>query len=96
MNVRRTARQMAPAFAVVILPLVLACGNDDGTGTDENPLVGSWSATLRDLPAVTQSVIPDFADQMDALMRRRKGHLAAMLGGGGEEVRSMAASLLQG
>ena len=48
------------------------------------PALTAWSATLRDLPAVTQSVIPDFADQMDALMRRRKGHLAAMLGGGGE------------
>ncbi len=48
------------------------------------PELTAWSGTLRDLPAVTQSIIPDFADQMDALMRRRKGHLAALLGGGGE------------
>jgi len=48
------------------------------------PGLTSWSGALREMPAVRQSVIPDFADQMDALMRRRKGHLAGLLGGGGE------------
>ena len=48
------------------------------------PKLTAWSGALSDLPAVRQSVIPDFAEQMDDLMRRRKGHLAALLGGGGE------------
>jgi len=47
------------------------------------PKLTAWSETLRDLSAVKCSVIPDFAGEMDALMRRRKGHLAALLGGSG-------------
>ena len=45
MNIRRTARQAALTFAVVILPLVLACGDDGGTGTNETTLIGSWRVT---------------------------------------------------
>ena len=45
MKVRRTARQTILTFAAAILPLVLGCGGDDGTDTDENPLVGSWGVT---------------------------------------------------
>ncbi len=45
MKIRRSGRQAALTLAVVILPLVLGCGDDDGTGTNENPLVGTWSAT---------------------------------------------------
>lgn len=48
------------------------------------PEVAAWGDALRDLPAVKRSVIPDFEAEMDALMRRRKGHLAALLGGGRE------------
>ncbi len=44
MKIRRTARLAALTAAVVVLPSVLACG-DSGTDTDENPLVGTWSAT---------------------------------------------------
>ena len=47
------------------------------------PKLSAWSEALRDLPAVTRSIIPDFSDQMDALLLRRQGHLAALLGGGG-------------
>jgi glutathione S-transferase len=46
------------------------------------PEMTAWSDSLCDLPAVRRSVIPDFEEEMDALMRRRKGHLAALLGGG--------------
>lgn len=48
------------------------------------PKLSAWSDALSDLPAVKRSIIPDFGDQMDALMRRRKGHLAALLGGEGD------------
>ncbi len=46
------------------------------------PKLADWSTMLCGLPAVRRSVIPDFAEEMDALMRRRNGHLAALLGGG--------------
>lgn len=46
------------------------------------PKLSAWSEALRDLSAVRRSIIPDFREQMNALMRRRKGHLAALLGGG--------------
>lgn len=45
MSIRRTARQAALTFAVLILPLVLACGDDGGTGTSETALIGSWEVT---------------------------------------------------
>ena len=47
------------------------------------PKLTAWSAALRTLPAVVQSMGSDFEAEMDALMRRRQGHLAALLGGGG-------------
>ena len=53
-------------------------------GAARFPKLAAWGETLRALPAVARSVIPDFAAEMDALMRRRKGHLAALLGGGGD------------
>lgn len=48
------------------------------------PKLTAWSGVLRRLPAVQRSVIPDFDEEMDALVRRRQGHLAMLLGGGGE------------
>ena len=45
------------------------------------PALTAWSATLKGLPAVERALAPDFEADMDALMRRRKGHLAALLGG---------------
>lgn len=47
------------------------------------PKLTAWSAALRALPAVVQSMGADFDAEMDALMRRRQGHLAVLLGGGG-------------
>jgi len=58
MKVPRTPRQAASTFAAVILPLVLGCGGDDGTGTDDtddtvgNPLVGTWTATSVEIDGV--------------------------------------------
>lgn len=48
------------------------------------PALTAWSATLRGLPAVERALAPDFEADMDALMRRRNGHLAALLGGSRE------------
>jgi hypothetical protein len=44
MNVQRAVRLAASTVALVTLPLVIGCG-DDGTGTNGNPLLGSWRAT---------------------------------------------------
>ena len=45
MNVQRALRLAASTVALVTLPLVVGCGDDDGTGTNGNGLVGSWRAT---------------------------------------------------
>ncbi len=50
MKLRHAARQATLTFAVVVLPLVLGCGSDNGTGTngngtDDNPLIGTWAGT---------------------------------------------------
>jgi hypothetical protein len=45
MNVQRAVRLAASTVALVALPLVVGCGDDDGTGTNGSALVGSWSAT---------------------------------------------------
>ncbi|UCF21304.1 MAG: hypothetical protein JSU87_07970, partial [Gemmatimonadota bacterium] len=37
--------QTALALALATVPMVVACGDDNGTGTNGNPLVGSWRAT---------------------------------------------------
>jgi len=43
MRIRRTARQAALTFAVLVLPVVLGC--EFGSGLDDDSLVGSWTAT---------------------------------------------------
>ena len=45
MNVQRAVRLAASTVALVTLPLVVGCGDDDATGTNGNGLVGSWRAT---------------------------------------------------
>ena len=45
MNVKRAVRLLASTIVVMALALSGACGDDDGTGTNENGLVGSWRAT---------------------------------------------------
>jgi hypothetical protein len=45
MNVQRAVRLAASTVALVTLPLVVGCGDDDGTGTNGNELFGTWSVT---------------------------------------------------
>jgi hypothetical protein len=45
MNVRRAIWLAASTVALLALPLVIGCGDDDGTGTSGLGLVGSWRAT---------------------------------------------------
>jgi len=46
------------------------------------PKLAAWGESLRALPAVERSLIAEFDQEIDALMRRRQGHLATLLGGG--------------
>ncbi len=45
MNVQRAVRLAASTVALVTLPLVVGCGDDDATGTNGSGLFGSWRAT---------------------------------------------------
>ncbi len=76
------------AFSLVdaaAAPLFLRLAYFDSLIEDLDPArtpgLAAWSAALRDLPEVRDSVISDFRAEMDALVLKRKGHLAALLGG---------------
>jgi hypothetical protein len=45
MDVLRVTRLAALTAALVTLPLVVGCGDDDGTGTSASGLFGTWRVT---------------------------------------------------
>lgn len=54
----------------------------DLLGAERHPKLAAWRDALLALDAVQGSVVPDFAELMEALARRRQGHFATLLPGG--------------
>ncbi len=70
------------AFAPLFMRLGILQGIERLYDPAELPRVTAWAEALLALPTVRESVVPEFRDLYLEDLRKRKGYLAARLGGG--------------
>ncbi len=68
------------AFAPVFMRIDLLAENQAFINADELPKVKAWSDTLAALPAVQNSVVPEFAQMYRGMLNKRSPLVAGLLG----------------